>query len=785
MEKKELNSDKLATKSQGQCFEEFFQAKRAWIEQVRMLESALTELEQKTRDLNRSEEASRAKSDFLASKGDEIRIPINNIIEISCLALKSQKDPVQRNFLEIILHSGNTLQKIANDLLNLSKLEPEKPEGWIETLVEAKAKPEIEEKGESNADLKVEPKTEPKSEVKTTPQIEAKGEPKTEPKVESKPESKPDSKVESKIEPKTEPKPELKATPQIEAKGEPKTEPKVESKPESKPDSKVESKIEPKTEPKPELKATPQIEPKVELKTEQKVESKVESRSEGKTETRLEAISPTKMESFLYGKPLEPSSDKSLAGDQSSPRPVEVSSKDDFVGKNAYLGRKALVVEDNKVNQKVARGLLQGIGMMVEIADDGKKGVEKALDKGNKFDILFMDVQMPVMDGYEATRKIRGKVKNLPIVAMTAEDSDEEKKKCLEAGMIDYLQKPIKPASLFSILKKWVEPGKDFGEDKSLESVSKFSPTSTTTPIVAPISTPSLLSTTGQRLSPVASQTVTPTQSSSATLPPAQSQTQNLSSGPSSSPVLPAVSSQPAMSITGQRPSPVSGLNVSQISPTTQSPNLRQNLGQSSSIPPVSSQSLLSTTGQRLSPIAIQGVPPTPALGQSLAQPSNRSVPPITPPNAPSSGASTIPSTQIQTLSDKNKIDKSKINAEFSPIFGVIDVTEALRRVRGDTELFKESLTDFRNDYQDMHKKIRTAIENKSFLEAARMAHSLKGVAGSISANRLFETVKELETAVKSTEKPDFSEIILRLEKDFSAVMDALNKLNDSYSLSK
>jgi len=114
-----------------------------------------------------------------------------------------------------------------------------------------------------------------------------------------------------------------------------------------------------------------------------------------------------------------------------------------------------LLVEDNIINQKIADKILTSLGCEVEIAENGKEAVEKL--KHNQYDITFMDCQMPVMDGYEATDKIRKlNLKNVtPIIAMTANAMRGDKEKCLEAGMDDYISKPIRKSSILELLHAW------------------------------------------------------------------------------------------------------------------------------------------------------------------------------------------------------------------------------------------------------------------------------------------------------------------------------------------
>lgn len=127
-------------------------------------------------------------------------------------------------------------------------------------------------------------------------------------------------------------------------------------------------------------------------------------------------------------------------------------------------GSLVLLVEDNEMNQDVAVGMLEAAGVQTEVADNGKKAVEMVRTSGkpSKYELVFMDLQMPEMDGYDATCEIR-KLKyyrNLSIIAMTADAITGVKEKCLKAGMNDFIAKPIDPAKFYSTLAKWIKHGK-------------------------------------------------------------------------------------------------------------------------------------------------------------------------------------------------------------------------------------------------------------------------------------------------------------------------------------
>ncbi|MBP9095745.1 MAG: response regulator, partial [Ignavibacteria bacterium] len=111
---------------------------------------------------------------------------------------------------------------------------------------------------------------------------------------------------------------------------------------------------------------------------------------------------------------------------------------------------KILIVEDNTVNQLVMKKMLKNTGIEIDIADNGKIGFEKVLQ--NKYDLVFMDLLMPEMDGYEATREIRNFNKDIPIVALTADVMKGVEAKTKEAGMNNYLTKPVKKDELLKIL---------------------------------------------------------------------------------------------------------------------------------------------------------------------------------------------------------------------------------------------------------------------------------------------------------------------------------------------
>ena len=132
--------------------------------------------------------------------------------------------------------------------------------------------------------------------------------------------------------------------------------------------------------------------------------------------------------------------------------------------KNNLNKRKAariLLVEDNEINQQVAAEIIESAGFIVEIASNGLEAINR-LNRSADFDLVFMDIQMPIMDGITAAEKIRHKKEfdTIPIVAMTADVVAEVKERCMKIGMNEFITKPISPESVFESIIKWIKPGK-------------------------------------------------------------------------------------------------------------------------------------------------------------------------------------------------------------------------------------------------------------------------------------------------------------------------------------
>jgi CheY-like chemotaxis protein len=141
----------------------------------------------------------------------------------------------------------------------------------------------------------------------------------------------------------------------------------------------------------------------------------------------------------------------------------------------AQWSGRVLVAEDNPTNRKVIEAVLRKLGIKAEVVENGQGAVD-ALTPGMRPDLVLMDLQMPVMDGLAATKRIREteldqKLSRLPIIALTAGAFDDDRQNCLDSGMDDFLTKPIELKDLLSILSRWMPEKKTLDEKKSTEAL--------------------------------------------------------------------------------------------------------------------------------------------------------------------------------------------------------------------------------------------------------------------------------------------------------------------------
>ena len=130
--------------------------------------------------------------------------------------------------------------------------------------------------------------------------------------------------------------------------------------------------------------------------------------------------------------------------------------------KDDYSGKRILLVEDNELNQEIAQTILEDVGFSVETANDGAAAVRKMEQAvPGQYDMILMDIQMPIMNGYEAAKRIRVLkdpiLASIPIVAMTANAFEEDREKSFEAGMDGHLTKPVSLESLMDMIHKVIK----------------------------------------------------------------------------------------------------------------------------------------------------------------------------------------------------------------------------------------------------------------------------------------------------------------------------------------
>ena len=168
--------------------------------------------------------------------------------------------------------------------------------------------------------------------------------------------------------------------------------------------------------------------------------------------------------SVLFDTLMQPA-ENTATGERPEPHPAPGND----VLPEAIRGAQVLLVEDNELNQLVAAELLRDAGFVVDVAGNGQMALEML--EATRYDVVLMDMQMPVMDGETATRRLRADARyaDLPVVAMTANALETDRQRCFAAGMNDHVAKPIEPAVLWAALARWIRPRPGLGQAPGTE----------------------------------------------------------------------------------------------------------------------------------------------------------------------------------------------------------------------------------------------------------------------------------------------------------------------------
>jgi CheY-like chemotaxis protein len=166
-------------------------------------------------------------------------------------------------------------------------------------------------------------------------------------------------------------------------------------------------------------------------------------------------IKPIRQES-LCGQFFNPPTSLQANANDVKPKDASAPSSETKESAATTESRRVLLAEDNQINAVLATTIVKRAGHHVDVAPNGAEALDAL--KRDEYDLVFMDMHMPEMDGLEATRMIRalsGPKSRVPIVALTANAMGSEERKCLNAGMDDFLSKPFEPADLIAMLDKW------------------------------------------------------------------------------------------------------------------------------------------------------------------------------------------------------------------------------------------------------------------------------------------------------------------------------------------
>ena len=387
-----------------------------------------------------------------------------------------------------------------------------------------------------------------------------------------------------------------------------------------------------------------------------------------------------------------------------------------------FTGRRVLLAEDNEANQFVAQELLERAGIAIDIAENGRVAIEKA--RLGKYDLVLMDVQMPELDGLAATRALRAEpgARRLPIIALTANALAADVQACLDAGMDDYVAKPIDRAHLFAVLRKWLP---------------RLAPEPPVTPAAVPIA-PDEPETAAAPAEPAPSET------------PAEV-------------VEPALAAAAESDAPAPEPAPAAETEVSE---------------------PASNAAVETAPGVSPSPTAEPASPPaepaapTPAPEPTASGSSSAPKPARKPRGSGNHRQPKPPGGPEQQFLFAPPAPLSTETAGDSnlPRIEGVDVADALRRLGLPVASFLTMLGRFPAGARRELNDLREALEQGDAEAARRHAHSLAGAAGNLSVETVRRLAKTLELAIKS-QTGNYETLYAELAGEAARVLAGLERI--------
>ncbi len=399
---------------------------------------------------------------------------------------------------------------------------------------------------------------------------------------------------------------------------------------------------------------------------------------------------------------------------------------------------RVLVAEDNTTNQKVLLGILEKLGLPTDVVANGKEAV-KALEI-IPYDIVLMDLEMPEMNGLEATKQIRDPASSvmdhqIPVIAMTAYEADEQRAECLESGMNDFLSKPVDPDELHHTLEKYgagldiareTDPRRGDGADMT-EHLKGARVLLVEDNLINRQVAVEILSRAGVvvEIAKTGKEAVQATEKTSydAVLMDIQ---------------MPEMNGYEATGLIRKNPRnkdlPIIAVTAYGLKEDREACIARGMNGYVSK--PIETETLFSTLAEWIGPAG-------------KGQPS--------------------PTLQSKSTQERNEIHRDRESA-------AIDSQSALKRLNGNRTLLFNLLEEFLDDYGNCVQEITGALERGERSAAKRMIHTLKGVAGNLSATALYRTARRLEAAITEN-RADTAARLLDLERAFLQTQEAAQSL--------